>query len=593
MYEQTKADFNQEPNDDGKYSRREVIQLGARVAALIAAVRMGLTAREAQASGAKTSPLQTEAEKPQTPEVPILEELEKALQRMTILDMGKLENEQIVPLSKVETYRLLTGDTTLTDQEIEELDVENPALTIDQRMALWFVYYGGHGVSVSEALKSSAQMLFELPEDLVRPNFIPVTEMAGSTGLLKTEILHDIWKDEEPESYPSLKYVTTGHKVAVTIEPSDNSDKSKQIVSCSFQLGTIESDLYTESKEIVNYCLNFEEVKEILNSFTTIETKLGFSSQDQPYVDFIFPAGKGLEHIAAITVESGSPPQQRTYNIRGEAWKSELERRNQSGVYSSSTVTTDSGVKREPLMQLLITFDDGTQISGIEHAQPSDYDYEIGPSLFYLRQEPKRYGTFNHENSHRAENLANLKQFLSNHSETFFVMALGNFGDVLTKEEVDELPENVLFVGQMFQEITQSEYSSGSSVKSMTIGDTTAGENTLFVVTKDFGVEGMGSSFAVPIVSLITSFLFKEGHTPTRTEVLNSLRDNKCLETVEVASVGATELDQFDELTVLSFAGIKRLIEKRAVELQLEQTEGLQPQERHTFTRRQLLTGAR
>ena len=30
----------------------------------------------------------------------------------------------------------------------------------------------------------------------------------------------------------------------------------------------------------------------------------------------------------------------------------------------------------------------------------------------------------------------NLKQFLLNHSETFFVMALGNFGDVLTKEEV-------------------------------------------------------------------------------------------------------------------------------------------------------------
>ncbi len=503
-----------------EFGRREFLVTSARIATLITALRLGFAGRSVHA--------ESEMQQPQ-PEQPLPSELEKTLNKMVILDIGKVKDGQVTALSNEETWKLISGDQK-SEEEIRGI-LDNPDCK-DYRSLLvrHFLYYGGHGRKVMDALKQGMSSLTG-SKDEIMPEFLALEQVNETDGTIFSisEGKQVITMEGDLNEHGVKQYRFRGMRFSVKIPPPAESvlPDSEKIVSCSFQMGTLQVDVMTEEGTIANKALSFSDVKSLLMGFSESNNTFKRSRSDRPNGSFIFPPGTDEKNIEKILVkELGETTTEYEYTFNTDKWI-----QMQSSSDPIITVVETQLDESAPMIEVRIQLNDGNIVSGIENPTETDYSYDYKPAKYTMRKGPRIQGAYHPDNPNRQQNLDQLKAFLEAHPNQFFVLALGNYGDELTDEDLAQLPQNGIFFGQL---VTIAGY---YEAVLDTFGDTMGNVETPYVDTQKLGIEGQGSSFAVPIASFVISWLYRDqDQLPTREGIISKLNELGCLETIEIAS---------------------------------------------------------
>lgn len=509
-------------------SRREFLKLSAKMAALVTAIRAGFSGKPVQAGESLGANVDREK--------PLSKEVQRALDQMTIVDIGEVKQGKVMSLSLEKTWELLTGERQPLD-EIRQL-VENPlAMSPLQRVSANFLKYSGHGQSVVDALQDGISTLIGKSSAKISPDFSPI-EFSPESALIG-----EVVKEEDFYSHSRM---TKGSRYAVRIgQPdlgSDQLQSARKIVSCSFQTGTLEMDLSEEAGERANLVLSTDDVIALVNGFSSSKERIGISPA-QPRPEFLLSQATKISDIRTITVSTAGEDTSREYIFDLDKWG------DQESI--GNTVTTIDPNAQEISIELTLV--EGQVVSGKQEILPEDYAYNYEPSEVLMRRSPESMrGAYSPENQHKQENLAALDEFLRQNPDRFFVMALGNYGDSMTDDDLKKLPNNVLFVGQAsFSEMGQS-YS--------TYGGTSGSVDNIFVNTSDLSIIGDSSSLATPNAAFVISYLMGDiaaGERISRPQVLAKLRNAGCLSTVSVRKGQTMETY---EITLLDTERLKAVV---------------------------------
>lgn len=523
-------------------SRRELLRGAAGVGLFLALE--GVFRGSAQAvdrAPVSSTPVATEPVAAPTVEVENQKslELERILSRVGVVDIGAVDtNGKVEPLDQSQMWSLLTSESK-TNESLAQLQEDTKGLNIQTRVLLHFLRFSDHGKTVMHSLEMAKAALFKHDDPELHPDFSPITLDTNQTLLTIEASKHVYLNEGNNPVLPERR--RRGERMTLSIHGSSDTtfDRSKQVVSCSFQTGKIVAELLGEGGNRINQIMSTDEVRTLVNSFTDRAERLPIPiNSEHAGQTFIFPPKKSAADIAAIRVSVAGEVEPATYVFDREKWVSE-ER--------STLVVASSSTDPDPAIKLELQFTDGSVLQGIEKPSVKDLEYDYAP----FPTEPTFLGVYHPDNPNRQENLAQMADFLAVHPDQFFVMALGNYGDVLSDEEVDKLPQNVIFVGQVLSaEMLETEPERYSYT---TMGNAAAGMKSLFVDTGAFGVEGWGSSLAVPIASLACSSVIESTKTPlSRDALVDHLREFGLL---QKGTVG--EDDNQTAIQVLDFAALR------------------------------------
>lgn len=498
-------------------SRRDFLKVAKETAkaltaaALVSAIRSSFAARPRP-----TPPDLTPATQP--PERPVVYEkeikdrlVENMLKQLTVLDTGKPGTGE--PLEAFDVWRVITGNLTATKEEFEasQNNTNTIELTHRERVARNYMYQAAHGKNVMNSLRTGLATAADYHGD-ANIEFVPKTTAEHVNTLFNVQELEDKWYNESGTVRgPRLQFDSPAPEVDL--------EKGK-IISGSFQFGTHVLSFAEERLTIENLVMTHEDVRRFLQK--QADYRKIYNSTNAPNGEFILPIGKILEDITSITVvrfQNGEVIDQKDIPIQFNQEKQDVS--------ATSREVSDTA----PIEHYTLHFNTGEMVEINPNPNDEDYSQTWTPMEQLTRRPPEEIiGAFDRDNPFREENVQQVKEFVRQHPDNFWVFAIGNHGDILTEGDMVDMPENCIHVGQITMAGNRGEkYYSG------TFGGTVGNSQTIFLANEEFGIEGDGSSLATPQIAAAAGLysIETQGKPIKRKDFIEYLKNNNAIKQEE------------------------------------------------------------
>lgn len=504
------------------------------------------------------------------PEKPVIYEkeikdrlVESMLSKLVILDIGKPPSGE--PLSVLDYWRVLTGNLNATQEEFEAQ--MNPKSSLEksnrERLAEFDLGHHSHGQDVINSLRTGLATVADYHGE-GQMDFIAKADASQLQNLVAISELDEKWHNKAGD--------TRGPQMLIDYAPPNVEIPKDKIVSASSQSGKVLVCFAEEKLMIENVQLTSDDVRTFLAK--QADYRKTFNDSYKPEGEFILPVGKSLKDITSITVtstkDSAVIDQQEIPITFSEEKDAQV---------STSRVVSDQA----PIEYYTLHLNSGESIDINSAPTEDDYSHKWMRLESLTNRPPEKIlGAFNPENPFRTENIQRVKEFMRSQPDNFWVWATGNYGDVLTEEDMTDMPENCIHIGQL--ETAQD--SSGKTYYSGTFGDTRGNSQTIYVANRELGISGDGSSLSTPQISAAAGlYKIENPNKPiTRKDLINYLNEKGALKQQEMLipyKEGDTEQKTW-HANILDVEGYSNLINQTAQTI---------TDEAKTLDRRDLLRG--
>lgn len=430
------------------------------------------------------------------------EMLRKVLNRMIVLDIGKNSDNGVQSFSGFEMWQILSGDGTDNQSKYDEIvDLyENNRSKVSQknRAIIQFSWMASHGETVTNALRLGALEIYKTEVSAKELPFTPY-----DTDLrIGSESLQIIDRGEVVRDSGENRIKGTRFELIIS-SPSEPLPEEK-VISVSLQMGSVFVDVWEELGSRTNIVLSHSDLSLLFKNTGNSTEK--YYKEDFGAI-YILPEGKTLENVSKILVRKEGEENYLPFDV--SLATAELSQDKSHVFINSETALTE---------HYKLILDDGTEIDPSYDPSSDNFDFSYEKNEGLSWKNPVMHGAYSLSNPKRGDNIEILRQFLLEHSNNFFVMATGNYEDVLVDEE---MPDNLIFAGQAVM---------GMFGKPSTGFGNVVVSEAIYSEPSEFGIQGDGSSLITPIIALLAAQAWEETHAQPTRRGLQSLLENKdCL----------------------------------------------------------------
>jgi len=424
------------------------------------------------------------------------EMLRNALNRMIVLDIGKRGESGVQAFSDFEMWQILSGngstDRVKYDELVDRYEKNRSEVSQKDRAILQFSWMASHGQVVTNALSLGAEQIYKTEALAKELPFIPYTPDL----VIGSETLQLI--DRGEVVIDSGEYRLKGKRFELIINPPPEHLPEEKVISASLQMGSVFVDVWEELGSRINIVLSHSDLRLLFKN-------TGNSTEKYYKEDFgatyILPKGKTLENVSRILVRKEGEEDYLPFDVSLTA--TELSQDESHVLINSETALIE---------YYKLVLDDGTEIDPKYDPNSDNFDFSFEKDERLSWRDPEMHGAYSLVNPKRGKNIEILRQFLSEHPNNFFVMATGNYEDVLIDED---FPENLIFAGQAMMGMFGKPAGGFGEV---------AVANAIYSEPSELGVPGNGSSLVTPIIALLASQVWEEANVqPTRASLQDFL----------------------------------------------------------------------